>query len=114
MMQRSTFSAMRGFASFAVKNMKLEKAAPLAAVGASQVSLSMIASPVHKADRAVASSGAIGGSEGVGKVTAVGAGVTNLKVGDWVVPKLGAGAWRSEAVVEAAHVMMVRAGAWSA
>ena len=109
MMQRSTFSAMRGFASFAVKNMKLEKVAPLGAVGASQISLSMIASPIHKADRVAATSGAIGGSEGVGKVTAVGTAVTNLKVGDWVVPKLGSGVWRSEVVVDASTVLMVRA-----
>ena len=106
-MQRGSV-AVRGFASFAVKNLRLEKASPLAAVGASQISLAMVASPVHAADHKSGSSGNIGGIEGVGKITAVGAGVTNLKVGDWVVPKLGTGAWRSEAVVDAAAVTMVR------
>ncbi len=99
---------LRGFGSLAVRNLKLEKAAPLSAVGPAQVSLAMVASPVHNADRKVGSSSAISGIEGLGKVTSVGTGVSNLKVGDWVVPKLGFGAWRSEAVADAAAVTRVR------
>ncbi len=96
----------RGFASLAVKNLKLETAAPLAAVGKDQVAIAMVASPVHAAD--IKSAAGAVGIEGVGKITAVGAGVSHLRAGDWVVPKLGFGAWRSEAVLDAASVTRVR------
>ncbi len=98
----------RGFASLAVKNFKLETAAPLAAVGKDQVAIALVASPVHAADIKSAAGAAGAGIEGVGKITAVGAGVSHLKAGDWVVPKLGFGAWRSEAVLDAAAVTRVR------
>ncbi len=96
----------RGFASLAVKNLKLETAAPLAAVGKDQVAIAMVASPVHAAD--IKSAAGAVGIEGVGKITAVGAGVSHLRAGDWVIPKLGFGAWRSEAVLDAAAVTRVR------
>eukprot|EP01134_Creolimax_fragrantissima_P002899 CFRG2899T1 len=42
---------------------------------------------------------AVGGSEGVGVVARVGANVTNLKIGDWVIPRtLGIGTWQSHIV----------------
>ena len=95
----------RGFASLAVNNLKLGAGAPLAAVGKEQVAIAMVASPVHRADRKAGTG--IGGMEGVGKVTAVGAGVNNLRAGDWVVPPLGFGAWRSEAIIDASSVTRV-------
>jgi NADPH:quinone reductase-like Zn-dependent oxidoreductase len=74
----------------------------LSSVSASQVAISMVASPIHPHD-----SKAGKGSEGVGRVTSVGSSVQNLKEGDWVVPKLGFGAWVKDAVVEAASVTPV-------
>eukprot|EP00605_Chrysophyceae_sp_TOSAG23-4_P000456 GSChrysophyteH1.ASY1.ANO1.514.1 assembled CDS len=96
---------VRGFASLAVQNLKLGSAAAIAAPSASQISISMVASPINPSDRK--GGAGVGGSVGVGKVTAVGAGVKDLKEGDWVVPQIGFGAWCSEAVVEAASVTPV-------
>lgn len=51
---------------------------------------------------------AVGGNEGVGEITAVGAAVTGLAVGDWAVPMpaAGFGTWRNVAkadVVRSGH-----------
>lgn len=51
---------------------------------------------------------AVAGNEGVAVVTAVGAGVSNVKVNDRVIPtQAGFGTWRSKAVAEAADVMKI-------
>lgn len=46
---------------------------------------------------------AVGGNEGVGEVTAVGAAVAGLAVGDWAVPMpaAGFGTWRNVAKADA-------------
>lgn len=95
----------RGMASLAVQNLKLGAATALPTMAAGQVSIAMIASPVHHADTKGGSG--VGGSEGLGRVTAVGSGVSHLQEGDWVVPSLGFGAWCTEAVLEAASVTKV-------
>lgn len=51
---------------------------------------------------------AVAGNEGVAVVTAVGAGVTNVKVNDRVIPaQAGFGTWRSSAVAASADVVKV-------
>lgn len=51
---------------------------------------------------------AVAGNEGVAVVTAVGSGVTNVKVNDRVIPtQAGFGTWRSTAVAPAADVMAI-------
>lgn len=57
----------------------------LASLGGSEVSISMLAAPVTKADLA----GSSKGTEGVGMVTAVGSNVKAVGVNDWVVPAAG-------------------------
>ena len=50
---------------------------------------------------------AVGGLEGVAVVEAVGAGVKGLAPGDWVLPDVGVGTWRTHAVVDAAALTPV-------
>lgn len=78
----------------AIKVLKVvPSAAPLPALGAKDVGLKFLLSPIHKADIRVAESAppAFLGQEGLAEVTEVGSGVTSLKKGDWVVPPLGFG-----------------------
>jgi len=93
-------------ANLAVQNLKLGSAAALPAMAAGQISIAMVASPVHAADTKGGKAG-VGGIEGLGRVTAVGSGVSALQEGDWVVPSLGFGAWCSEAVLDASSVTKV-------
>jgi mitochondrial enoyl-[acyl-carrier protein] reductase / trans-2-enoyl-CoA reductase len=78
-----------------VRELKVEKAAPLAALKNDGVLIKMVAAPIHQADM----TGAGTGMEGLGVVSEVGPGVKSLREGDWVVPPLGFGAWCEEAVV---------------
>lgn len=50
---------------------------------------------------------AVGGNEGVGEISAVGSGVSGLKVGDWAVPvpAAGFGTWRNTAKADEASEM---------
>lgn len=51
---------------------------------------------------------AVIGNEGLFEVVAVGAGVSNVKVGDWVLPNVKAfGTWRTHALTRAANVVPV-------
>ena len=51
---------------------------------------------------------AIGGNEGVGKIVKKGNSVSNLQIGDWVVPvQSGWGTWRTHAVCKAHEVMKI-------
>ena len=81
-----------------------------------EVLVKMLASPINPADINMIQGvypvrpklPAIGGNEGVGEVMEVGSKVTNLKVGDWVVPALsGWGTWRSHALCEASDLLAV-------
>jgi len=77
--------------------LKLDKVAaqPAAALGAGDVALKILASPIHKADlQAIASAEsktAPLGIEGLAEVTEVGSAVKSLQKGDRVVPPLGFG-----------------------
>lgn len=74
--------------------LKLDKLAPLSSLGATDVSLKMLMSPIHKSDLKFAEDGkqpAFLGAEGLAEVNEVGSGVKSLKKGDWVVPPLGFG-----------------------
>lgn len=97
--------------------LKLEKAEPLKAVGASEVSLKILASPVNPADINFVQ-GVYGvkadqfpatpGGEGVAEVVNVGSSVKSLKAGDWVIPhKPGIGFWRQELVISEDDVLKI-------
>jgi len=86
---------------------------PLPALKDNQVLIKMLCAPINPADinmiignypiRPVTP--AVGGSEGLGQVMAVGNSATKLKVGDLVLPsKPGLGTWRSHAVVNETDV----------
>ena len=79
-------------------------------VGAGEVQLKMLAAAMHPMDGNMlegtypvrAEFPAVGGTEGVGEVEAVGSGVKDVKVGDWVIPAApGFGTWRQYAVAKA-------------
>ena len=92
--------------SSSVKNLKLTPSEALPQLSQGEVSIKLVAAPIHASD--ISSAGAdVGGMEGVGVVSKVGEGVTGLREGDWVLPKLGFGAWCEEAVVPAASVVRV-------
>eukprot|EP00899_Mesostigma_viride_P024532 jgi/Mesvir1/5263/Mv15377-RA.1 len=84
---------------------------------AGEVSIKMLAAPINPADINYiegtygvkpATLPAVAGLEGVGQVTALGAGVTSLKVGDWVVPAGASfGTWATQATVPALKVSKV-------
>jgi len=91
----------------------------LPALGEADVAVEMIAAPINPADINMVEGSypiappvpAVGGNEGVGRVTAVGAGVRNLAVGDLVIPRLPAwGTWRTHAVSPADKLMRVPPG----
>jgi trans-2-enoyl-CoA reductase len=90
-----------------------DKEAPLAA---GQVALKFLAAPINVADLSQIQGAyairpkfpAVAGNEGVAVVTAVGAGVTNDKVNDRVIPtQAGFGTWRNKAVAASADVLKV-------
>ncbi|EQC30238.1 hypothetical protein SDRG_12088 [Saprolegnia diclina VS20] len=85
-------------------------------LGQHEVALKFLAAPVNPADLSMVMGGygikaalpAIGGNEGVARVTAVGQAVSTLKVGDRVIPAAaGFGTWRTEAVAKEAEVLVV-------
>jgi len=89
---------------------------PTAAMGSGDVSIKMLAAPLNTSDFNMiegtygikAKLPAVGGNEGVGVVTKVGAGVTDLKVNDWVIPASpGFGTWRDEGVAPAKNFIKV-------
>ncbi len=79
-------------------------------VGPGQVHVAVRLAPIHPSDlnKIAGTYGkaptlpAVGGTEGVGQVQAVGAGVTTLQPGQWVCLPAGVGTWR-EAIVEDAE-----------
>eukprot|EP00638_Chattonella_subsalsa_P009909 CAMPEP_0117751950 /NCGR_PEP_ID=MMETSP0947-20121206/11294_1 /TAXON_ID=44440 /ORGANISM="Chattonella subsalsa, Strain CCMP2191" /LENGTH=327 /DNA_ID=CAMNT_0005570457 /DNA_START=129 /DNA_END=1112 /DNA_ORIENTATION=+ len=89
----------------------------LGQLSSSEVGVKMLAAAVTPADFAMiaglgdvrpALPGAVGGLSGVGEVTAVGAGVSGLQVGDKVVPLSPAfGCWRSQGKADAGAVAKV-------
>ncbi|XP_049800811.1 enoyl-[acyl-carrier-protein] reductase, mitochondrial [Schistocerca nitens] len=81
-----------------------------------EVMIRMLASPVNPADINTIQGvyavkpklPSIPGNEGVGEIADVGNGVTDLKVGDRVVPKLNAwGTWRTHAVCKADELIKI-------
>jgi NADPH:quinone reductase-like Zn-dependent oxidoreductase len=92
--------ARRGHPPDVVEVVDLETGAPQA----DEVVIAVEASPINPSDLLTLSGEygvlpplpAIAGNEGVGRVTAAGAEVANVKVGDRVFLPLGAGAWRQE------------------
>eukprot|EP00163_Fabomonas_tropica_P026264 TRINITY_DN4752_c0_g1_i1.p1 TRINITY_DN4752_c0_g1~~TRINITY_DN4752_c0_g1_i1.p1 ORF type:complete len:378 (-),score=126.58 TRINITY_DN4752_c0_g1_i1:227-1360(-) len=83
-----------------------------------EVQIKMLAAPISRTDVADVQGTlphsssqqlpAVAGNEGVGQVEKVGAGVSGVKVGDWVVPRrAGFGTWRSYAVAPADDVIVV-------
>ncbi|TDH69738.1 hypothetical protein CCR75_002378 [Bremia lactucae] len=81
-----------------------------------QVSLKFLAAPINVSDLSQIQGAyaikptfpAVAGNEGVAIVTAVGAGVTTVKVNDRVIPTSpGFGTWRSKAVAKSTEVMKI-------
>lgn len=93
----------RQLSTLAVKNLKLGKGAPAAAVKATEVLVKMVASPINSSDLVSSTSG----SEGVGMVAAKGDKVTALREGDWVLPAMGTAVWTSEMVVDQSKLVRV-------
>lgn len=81
--------------------------------GAGEVLIEMIAAPINPSDvltitgqyGALPPLPAIGGNEGVGRVAALGDGVTGVRVGTRVLMPVAAGSWVSHAVAKAATLM---------
>lgn len=85
-------------------------------VGAKDIALKILAAPINPSDINMiegvygkkAELPSVGGNECVAEVSAIGSGVTSLKVGDWVIPATaGFGTWRETAVVGEDHVLKV-------
>mgnify|MGYP002631183316 CR=1 FL=1 len=85
-------------------------------LGPKSVAIKMLAAPINVSDLNMiegtygikAKLPAVGGNEGVGVVKGVGADVTSLNEGDWVIPSSpGFGTWRDETVVEENDVITV-------
>ncbi|RHY01417.1 hypothetical protein DYB25_005740 [Aphanomyces astaci] len=97
--------------------LKVEAApAATAALQAGEVALKFLAAPINPADLHMIRGGygikptlpAVGGNEGVARVTAVGSGVSGLKVGDRVIPAVaGFGTWRTDAVAKEADLLAI-------
>ncbi len=83
-----------------------------------EVTIRMEAAPIHLADLYCMSGKerfgvplpATPGFEGVGRISAVGEGVSGWSVGDRVFPPLACGAWRDELTVDAANLLPAPAG----
>jgi mitochondrial enoyl-[acyl-carrier protein] reductase / trans-2-enoyl-CoA reductase len=86
--------------------------------GQGEVALKMLFSPLNGIDvdqiegkySVLPKLPAVAGQEGLGEVTAVGAGVKNLSAGDWVVPVLGSGfaAWQTAVTAAESQLQKVR------
>mmetsp|Transcript_29361 Transcript_29361/g.38625 ORF Transcript_29361/g.38625 Transcript_29361/m.38625 type:complete len:369 (-) Transcript_29361:145-1251(-) len=88
----------------------------LSNLGPKDVAVEMLAAPINPSDLNMVEGTydilpqlpAIGGNEGVAKVTAVGASVTDLAPGDWVIPaNPGFGTWRLAAKASEEDLMKV-------
>lgn len=97
--------------------LKYETDIALPAVGPDDVSVRFLAAPINPADLLTVegiygtlpkSFPAFAGGEGVAVVKEIGANVTSVKVGDWVVPaKAGFGTWREAAVANESNFISV-------
>lgn len=86
------------------------ESASVPTAGSSQVVVKILAAPVSELDAAVAAGRASGtvGNEGVGVVTQVGSGVSDIAVNDWVVPTTaGAGTFAEYIVADASNLAVV-------
>jgi len=88
----------------------------LTSLGATDIAVQMIAAPINPSDLNMVEGSydilpslpAVGGNEGVAKVTGVGSAVKDLSVGDWVIPaNPGFGTWRQAATGAAADFLKV-------
>ena len=92
------------------------EAPPLAA---GQALVAMLASPINPSDVLTLTGDygrlpplpAIGGNEGVGRITALGEGVTGLSVGQSVLLPIGAGTWVTHLVTDARRLVPLPEGA---
>ena len=92
------------------------EAPPLAA---GQALVAMLASPINPSDVLTLTGEygrlpplpAIGGNEGVGRITALGEGVTGLSVGQSVLLPIGAGTWVTHLVTDARRLVPLPEGA---
>lgn len=97
------------------------RAAPFEAppLAPGQALVAMLASPINPSDLLTLTGDygmlpplpAIGGNEGVGRVTALGEGVAGLAVGQMVLLPIGAGTWVTHLVCEARRLVPLPAGA---
>ncbi|GBG79328.1 hypothetical protein CBR_g29478 [Chara braunii] len=96
--------------------LRMAEAHPLPEVGHGQVLVKVLAAPINPSDINQIEGTypnrpplpAVGGNEGVGVVTDVGAGVKNLKVDDLVVAaRYGLGTWREQLVCEEDDLIQV-------
>jgi len=89
------------------------------APGAGQAVVAVLASPINPSDVLMLTGGygilpplpAVGGSEGVGRVVAVGEGVSHLSEGQTVLLPAGAGTWTSHLMADAKRLVPLPAGA---
>ncbi|ODQ64900.1 enoyl-reductase 1 mitochondrial precursor [Nadsonia fulvescens var. elongata DSM 6958] len=95
-------------------------------IGSNQVQLKTLASPINPSDinqvegvypsyppfnrdLGTVDEVAVGGNEGLFQVERVGTNVTNVKVGDWVLPRhTSIGSWRSAAILESTSVTPIK------
>lgn len=95
----------------------VERETPTPAAG--EVLLELLAAPINPSDVLTLTGAygmlpplpAVGGNEGVGRVAALGAGVSGLTVGDVVLLPVGVGTWSSHLVAPAAGLMRLPATA---
>ncbi|VDP02825.1 unnamed protein product [Soboliphyme baturini] len=89
---------------------------PLPPPGPTEVRVKMLAAPINPADINQVQGvypikpalPAVGGNEGVGRIDEVGSKVSDLNVGDWVVPmQSGYGTWRSGVIWDRSQVMKI-------
>lgn len=89
------------------------------APAAGQVIVTVLAAPINPSDVLMLTGGygilpplpAVGGSEGVGRVVAVGEGVSHLSEGQTVLLPAGSGTWASHLVTDAKRLVPLPAGA---
>lgn len=87
-------------------------------LGDNQVRVQMLAAPLNPSDINILqgvygdlpSLPAVGGKEGVGRITELGAGVTDLEVGTWVAADAEQGSWRNSLAVDVTSVVPVPTG----
>ncbi|MFL6710507.1 MAG: zinc-dependent alcohol dehydrogenase family protein [Massilia sp.] len=90
-----------------------------AAPGAHEVAIDVLLAPVNHNDLLLIAGRlpfkpalpAVLGNEAVGRISAVGAGVNHVRIGDLVTPPLYSGTWRERMVIPAADLFALPAGA---